>query len=165
MKRVRVVAVLLCVAIVVVQFFRPEKILAVDQSANSIAKNFVVTSEVQSILERSCYDCHSNTTHYPWYAEIMPVGWWLNSHINAGKQGLNFDAFSGYRPSKQYRRFKQIEDEIAKGDMPLPSYTFIHRNAVLTVDEKDRMSRWVEAMRDSMRAHYPADSLERKRSQ
>ena len=63
---------------------------------------FPVPVNVMQILRRSCYDCHSDSTVYPWYAEIQPVGWWLNSHIEDGKRGINFNRFGSYRLMRQY---------------------------------------------------------------
>ncbi len=71
--------------VVALQFYRPPNNASTDVTGNEIAVKFVVQSEVDQILRRSCYDCHSNNTVYPWYAHVQPVGWWLNGHITDGK--------------------------------------------------------------------------------
>ncbi|MDB5281757.1 MAG: cytochrome, partial [Bacteroidota bacterium] len=124
-----------------------------------ITKKFTVPDSVQQILKTSCYDCHSNLTVYPWYSKIQPVDWWLTEHINDGKRGLNFNEFSSYTVAKQYKRFKDIADLVEKKDMPLSSYTFIHRYAILSDGQIDEVKQWTNAMRDNMKASYPADSL------
>lgn len=154
----------LAVVVVILQFIRPEKNIS-GVTTQSITQQFAVPPGVQTVLQRSCYDCHSNRTAYPWYAEIQPAGWFLAKHVRDGKRGLNFDEYTSYRLMKQYRRFNDIIEQVQGGEMPLPSYLLIHRYAQLSASEKDEMIQWCTAMRDSMKAKFPVDSLERRRQQ
>ncbi len=106
--------------------------------------------------------CHSNNTRYPWYAEIQPVAWWLNDHIVDGKKDLNFSEFTKYRIRKQYFKFDEIEKLVKENVMPLPSYTWIHKDAVLSSQQKLAIAAWSNSIRDSIKANYPPDSLLRK---
>jgi hypothetical protein len=151
----------LAIVFVILQFIRPEKNIG-SSSAHNIAQRFNVPPGVQTILQRSCYDCHSNNTIYPWYFEVQPAGWFLAKHIRDGKRGLNFDEYTSYRLMKQYRRFKDIIDQVGSDEMPLPSYLIIHRYAKLDSSQKNELIQWCNAMQDSMKANYPADSLQRK---
>jgi hypothetical protein len=162
LRILRLVLLLLVFGLIVIQFIRPEKNKASGPSESNIGRAFAVPAAVQTILQRSCYDCHSNSTVYPWYAEVEPVGWWLNKHIQDGRQGLNYDEYTSYRLMKQYRRFKDVIDKVEKGEMPLPSYLLIHRYVRLTLEEKNELVQWCTAMRDSMKARFPLDSLERR---
>jgi hypothetical protein len=112
-------------------------------------------------LKTACYDCHSNNTRYPWYNNIQPVAWWLANHVRDGKRGLNFSEFTAYNIGKQYRKLDGINEEIKNGDMPLGSYTLIHKDAILSQQQKISIANWVTALRDSIKAQYPADSLKR----
>lgn len=161
MKFWKKIVLALAVVFVILQFFRPEKNVG-DAVTHNIARSFTVPPGVQMVLQRSCYNCHSNNTVYPWYEEVQPVGWFLAKHIRDGKRGLNFDEYTTYRLMKQYRRFQDIIDKVESDEMPLPSYLLIHRNARLSSSEKDELTQWCTAMRDSMKAHYPADSLQRR---
>jgi Haem-binding domain len=156
---------LLIVVFVVIQFFRPEKNIAAgpEAFAKDITTVHNVPADVQLILEKACYDCHSNNTRYPWYNNIQPVAWWLSSHIKDGKKDLNYSGFASYSLRKQYNRLLQTSDLVKKGAMPLSSYTWIHKDAVLTDAEKLALANWTTAIRDSMKSVYPADSLERKK--
>jgi hypothetical protein len=166
MKRVLTIAAsVLLVALVGIQFYRPEKNIATAPPPHPIDAVLPVPADVHAILQRACYNCHSNTTAYPWYSEIQPVGWFLAGHVKDGKHDLNFDEFGGYRLMRQYRRLKQISDLAEEGKMPLPSYLIIHKEAVLSDADKQVLSSWTSAMRDSMKVKYPIDSLERKPSQ
>ena len=156
---------LLFAALMIIQFFSPEKNTRPDNAAtdNSIEKVLAVPSEVQSILQTSCYDCHSNDTEYPWYAEVQPVGWWLNHHIKEGKAELNFDEFATYSLRRQYKKLEEINEEVKEGEMPLNSYTLMHKNARLSETQKLAIAGWVAASLDIMKSRYPADSLLRKK--
>ncbi|MBC7536899.1 MAG: heme-binding domain-containing protein [Ferruginibacter sp.] len=122
-----------------------------------------VPAQVQQILKTSCYDCHSNNTIYPWYAAIQPVSLWLADHIKEGKAELNFAEFGGYSLRRQFRKLEEISEQVKEGEMPLTSYSIIHRNAKLSPDKQLALSNWTVALRDSFRAGYPADSLEGKK--
>lgn len=154
---------LLLIVFVVIQFFRPTKNKAEGMSKNDITTLYAVPEDVHSILKTSCYDCHSNNTVYPWYAEVQPVAWWLNNHIEDGKKDLNFSEFASYRIRRQYKKLEEINDLVKKDDMPLDSYLWIHKDAKLNDQQKLTLATWVNAVRDSIKAHYPADSLVRKK--
>lgn len=162
MKRV---LLFLLAAFVIIQFFRPAKNTASgpEAYANDITKVHAVPADVQLILQKACYDCHSNDTHYPWYSHIQPVTWWLADHIKEGKKELNFSEFAGYSLRRQYHKLEEVEEQVKEGEMPLNSYTLIHSKAKLTDAEKQSLYSWVNTLRDSMRTVYPIDSLERKK--
>ena len=151
----------LLLAFIVIQFFRPEKNQSNVIGANDITKKYPVPENVLAILKVSCYDCHSNNTVYPWYSKIQPVTWWLNNHIQDGKKDLNFSEFLSYRIRRQYVKLEQINDLIKKDEMPLDSYLWIHKNAKLNTEQKLLLANWVVATRDSIKAHYPEDSLKK----
>lgn len=154
---------ILLLAFIIIQFIRPAKNKAAGISNNDISKIYPVPEEVQSILKTSCYDCHSNNTVYPWYAEIQPVAWWLADHIKEGKKEINFSEFATYRIGRQYRKLDEVNKQIKEGEMPLDSYLWIHSAAKLNEQQRLTMSNWVIAIRDSIKANYPADSLVRKK--
>lgn len=154
---------ILILAFIVIQFFRPTKNKAEGISNNDISKLYPVPEDVQSILKTSCYDCHTNNTVYPWYAQIQPVAWWLNSHIEDGKKDLNFSEFASYRIRRQYKKLEEINDLVKKDEMPLDSYLWIHKDAILSEQQKLILANWVTAVRDTIKATYPADSLVRKK--
>ena len=154
---------ILLLAFIVIQFFRPAKNKAEAVSNNDISKLYPVPEDVQTVLKTSCYDCHSNNTVYPWYAKVQPVAWWLNSHIEDGKKDLNFSEFASYRIRRQYKKLEEINDLVKKNEMPLDSYLWIHKDAELNEQQKLTLANWVNAVRDTIKATYPADSLVRKK--
>ena len=106
--------------------------------------------EVRKILETACYDCHSNQTHYPWYAQIQPVGWWLASHINDGKSQLNFSEFASYTEHRRAKKLQSVVDEVTDRSMPLSSYTWIHREAKLTDAQIKLVANWADALAEKI---------------
>ena len=154
---------ILLLAFIIIQFIRPAKNKAEGISQNDISKIYPVPENVQTILKTSCYDCHSNNTVYPWYAQIQPVAWWLNNHIQDGKKDLNFSEFASYRIRRQYKKLEEINELVKKDEMPLDSYLWLHKNAKLDDQQKLTLANWVTTIRDTIKANYPADSLNRKK--
>lgn len=154
----RKILIVVLLLFIVLQFFRPARNNTAD-AAKNIATLYNVPPNVGTILRTSCMDCHSNKTHYPWYAEVQPVGWWLNNHITNGKRHLNFDDFAGMRVAMQNKRMQDCLEQLKNDEMPLGSYTLIHRNAILNDSDKDVLSAWCQGVMDQIRAKYPPDSL------
>ena len=161
-KVLRIVLVILLSVFVGIQFIRPAKNVSEEIGANDITAKYHIPDEVHQILKVSCYDCHSNNTYYPWYWQLQPVMWFMNDHINEGKRHLNFSEFSSYAARRRYKKLKEISKEIKSGDMPLRSYTMIHRDAVLSPVQKIIVENWINASLKEMETTYPADSLKKK---
>ncbi len=140
------------------QFIRPTKNLSGDET-NSIHKKFALPADVEATLKVACNDCHSNTTIYPWYAEVQPVAWWLQNHVKDGKRHLNFSALGAKPAFLQNHKMEEVQEMMEKGKMPLNSYTWVHGNAVLSEAQKSAIITWSKTVRDSLAARFPADSL------
>lgn len=98
--------------------------------------------EIRRLIQTACYDCHSNQTRYPWYAEVQPVGWWLASHVNEGKAHLNFSTFGQLTAKRAVRKLEACADEVTEGGMPLASYTLAHPGARLTPAQRKLLGDW-----------------------
>jgi hypothetical protein len=144
MKSILKKASLVLLAIfVIIQFIRPTKNTATAISANDISTKY-------------------NITVYPWYSNIQPVAWYLNDHVLDGKRHLDFSEFASYKIGKQYRKLDEISHEIEDGEMPMTSYTLIHGNAKLNDAQKVVIYKWVNELRDNIKANNPEDSLVKK---
>ena len=146
MKVFKIIVVVLLVAFVGIQFIPTNRNHSeeVPPSDFMLVKN--VPTEVKSILMISCYDCHSNNTHYPWYQKVQPVGWYLEGHIEDGKEELNFSDFGSYSDRMQKAKMRSIIIQVEDGKMPLPSYILLHPEAELTAAEKQLLVKWIEEM-------------------
>jgi hypothetical protein len=103
MRRKRKWLLILIAAFILIQFIQPARNTNGQVVQSDITATFTVPAEVKSILEVACYDCHSNNTRYPWYANIQPGGWWLAKHIKDGKEELNFSDFELYSGRRQIK--------------------------------------------------------------
>ncbi len=150
--------------LIILQFIRPAKNNSAVDAAKQITAVAAVPENVNVILKKACNDCHSNNTIYPWYSNVQPVYSWLNNHIKEGKREINFDEFATYRLRRQYHKMEDLIEQIKENEMPLSSYTWIHKDAVLTEAEKATLTGWATSIMDSMKAKYPIDSLVKKKS-
>jgi len=152
----------LVILVVIMQAFRPEKNLSGD-TTKDVSTLHPVPTNVQAILNRACADCHSNKTRYPWYAEIQPINWWLSDHVNDGKRHFNLNNFGNWRIAMQHHKLEELIEQVKEGEMPLSSYTLIHRDAILSDNDKTVLINWAEGIMDNLKATYPSDSLVLKR--
>jgi hypothetical protein len=163
LKRAHKIIVSLVIGLIAgLQFIPIKRNVASGESQASISSQLPMSDSIHQVLQNACFNCHSNNTRYPWYANVQPVGLWLERHIQNGKRGLNFDEFARYPPRRQYRKYFEIKEQLAKNEMPLASYTLIHRSARITPEQLASIDHWCDAMRDSMKVHFPHDSLERR---
>ena len=161
---IKKIFIALAIVLVLIQFVRPEKNLSGDNT-HAIETAYNVPPEVSTLLEGACYNCHSNTTEYPWYSNIQPVAWWLADHVNEGKRELNFSNFTSRRIAVQNKKFKEIAQQVKEKEMPLPSYTYLglHPEAKLTDEQRATLTLWAQSQMAMIAAKYPADSLVLKR--
>ena len=96
---------------------------------------------VQAILKRSCFDCHSNHTTFPWYSNIAPVSWFTKHHVEEGREHMNFSTWEKYDDEKKLKYLQKIPKAI-KSKMPLPSYLLIHKEAKLSEADKKALTTW-----------------------
>jgi len=155
---VKKILIVLLIVLVAIQFVRPARNNSGDTRMD-IRKKYAVSDSVDRILERACNDCHSNSTRYPWYAGVQPVSWWLGNHIKDGKRHLNLNSFSALPAARQKKRMEDCIEQIDNGEMPLNSYLWIHKDAALSEADKLTLKNWCNAIIDSLKTHYPADSL------
>lgn len=150
MKGIKKILFGLLVILIIIQFLHPARNKSGQDMPNDISKMVAMPGDVQVMLKKACYDCHSNNTNYPWYTAIQPFHWFMNYHIQSGKEELNFNEFGTYTPRRQQSKLRSIENSLKDGTMPLSAYTLIHRNAILSEAEKRLMINWVQNSRDSL---------------
>ncbi|VAW17587.1 FIG01019121: hypothetical protein [hydrothermal vent metagenome] len=118
--------------------------------ATDIIRTYNAPENIKNLLKTSCYDCHSNNTNYPWYNKIQPVSWLLEGHIKEAKEVLNFSEFGAYSKRRQKSKLKSIASQIKDNKMPLPSYTFMHKDAKFSEEEKSLLENWVSQLIDNL---------------
>lgn len=150
MKIVKIIAIVLLVAFVGIQFIPTTR----NQSDSVPSTDFMLVNNVpeniQKKLQVSCYDCHSNNTQYPWYNQVQPVAWFLEDHIKEGKAELNFNEWDSLSNRRKKSKLRSIIKQIESDEMPLYSYTLIHKDASFSEAEKQELIRWIEQLKDSI---------------
>jgi hypothetical protein len=149
-KILKIVGIVALVALIGIQFVPTTR----NQSDLVPVTDFINTynppKEVTSILRTSCYDCHSNNTAYPWYNKIQPVAMFLEDHIAHGKEEFNFNEFGDYSDRRKKSKLKSFIRQVEQDEMPLDSYTLIHRDAKISESEKKLVLNWVNKVLDSI---------------
>ncbi len=146
-KVIKLVLMVLLVVLVIMQFIRPEKNQGGYESVATFESETKPSEAVAGILKANCYDCHSNQTQYPWYAEVAPVSYFLKDHVDEGKEHFNVSAWQSYSVKKKDHKLEELIEEVEEGEMPLDSYTWIHGN--ISDDERDLLIQWAQLVRMS----------------
>ncbi|WP_018628577.1 heme-binding domain-containing protein [Niabella aurantiaca] len=115
-------------------------------AGSSFAGSFAVPDTLRQLLTAACFDCHSNTTRYPWYSRVQPINRIMAAHIKKGKEKLNFDEIARYGARKQRSKFGGIIHALQDGTMPLWFYSLLHRD--LTAAEKTTLIRYFTGLKD-----------------
>lgn len=126
------IAIVLVLLFLFIQSFRIDKTTQpVDTSKDFIAFTSA-NAEVTNTIKIACYDCHSNQPSYPWYTNVAPFSWWVKHHINEGSHHLNFSEWGTYSEKRKNHKLEECIEMIEEGEMPIDSYTWMHKEAKLT---------------------------------
>ena len=137
------------------QLYQPARNESFEQvNTLDFTKVYKVPKNIETILRTSCYDCHSNNTNYPMYSYIQPARFFMESHIKEGKENLNFSEFGSYSSRKKSNKLDRIVKQIKSDEMPLSSYTLIHKNAILSSSQKQEVINWIQKTADSLSSEY-----------
>ena len=143
-KIVKIIAVVLAIAFIAIQFYRPDRANPTVIQAETLEATTDVPENVAQILTRSCNDCHSNETVYPWYSNVSPFSWLLANHINEGRRELNFSVWNTYTAKKKRHKYDEICEQVTSGAMPHNQYLWLHREAQLSAEDKKLLCDWAE---------------------
>jgi hypothetical protein len=100
--------------------------------------------EIQDTLRRSCYDCHSNQTQWPWYAHVAPFSWAVARDIELGRRQLNLSEWGDYYPVTRRRKLQWMGRALRQEEMPPLSYRLIHPSSRLTPQDRAQLERWIQ---------------------
>lgn len=147
----KVTALIIGVGVVAMQFVaRPDRTNPPEDARVALSSRLRVPDDVRAILDRSCNDCHSNTTRWPWYTAVAPASWIVADHVDEGRRHLNFSVWGTYSVKRQAAKLEMISAEVDKGSMPLKGYLMLHGDATLSEADKDRLCEWAGAVSDSL---------------
>jgi hypothetical protein len=140
---------LICL-LILIQLKRPARTNPAVDAAQTIEAHTQMSPQVSAILDRSCRDCHTNKTEWPWYTNVAPVSWWVIDHVDHGRSHLNISEWGKLDRDKQDKGLREICDEVSDGLMPLPSYLPLHPQAKLSEQDKKTLCEWTSAERQRL---------------
>lgn len=133
MKKVLIIIVIILIAI---QF------IPVNKTNPPVSAGLNAPAELMSVFKKSCYDCHSHETVWPWYSNIVPVSLLIINDVNEGRGHLNFSEWENLSRKNKAKLKEEIWEEIEKGGMPLGKYILLHPEAELNQKDKDLIKEW-----------------------
>lgn len=151
-KVLKWLAIAVVCVLVGLQFVRPARTNPAFDQSQTIHSRLQVTPQVASILDRSCQDCHSNTTRWPWYSNVAPVSWFVIDDVNHGRSHLNFSEWGKLDKRRADKKLEEMCEEVSDKLMPIDSYTWIHRSAKLSAEDIKTLCEWSEAERARLAA-------------
>lgn len=145
---IKKMALIFLILLIVIQFFTIDKTTKPIDVSTDILALTSAKPEISGILKTSCYDCHSNQPVYPWYTNIAPLSWWIKHHINEGSHHLNFSEWGTYSKKRKNHKLDECVEMLNENEMPLTSYTIIHKDAKLTNNQKNLLINWFSTLKE-----------------
>jgi len=143
----RIILYIFLGSFIFIQFFRVEKNLGEEMQADDFfVQNPSMPEALMTQMKTSCYDCHSNTTQYPWYASIAPFSWVIDQHIRNGKDELNLSEYGSLESKKKISVLSKICEVISDSAMPPSNYLMLHGDAALDADDITAICDWADGM-------------------
>ena len=143
--RLRTTSFALLALIVIASLATPPR--TAERAGAPLLSGAQVDPRVLATIARSCADCHSDATRYPWYSYIAPVSWLVERDVIRGRERLNLSNWSDYPPLRRQRFLSEIANQVLDGEMPLPLYTLLHRSAKLSAADMEAIFQWTQAER------------------
>ncbi len=128
--------------IIVLVIFIAIQFVPVDRTNPPVTADFDGPAEIKDIFKTSCYDCHSNETKWEWYHKIAPASWLVAHDVKEGREEFNFSNWQNMSDSDKSEMREEIWEEVEEGKMPMKIYTIMHRDAVLTTEQKEIIKNW-----------------------
>lgn len=152
MKWLKRAAIAIAILFVVAQVIRPSMTNPPVDESRTLQAKAQIPPKINAIMERSCNDCHSNKTSWPWYSQVAPVSWYLSRHVTQGRRHLNISDWAGYDNKRATRKLDEICEQVKIGEMPMKTYLLIHPSANLSEADKQVLCSWAEQERARLAA-------------
>jgi hypothetical protein len=149
-KFIKIFVIVIIIVFIGIQFFRPNRTNPISDKSRDVSYYLNIPVNVKQILDRSCYDCHSNLTRWPWYTNVAPVSWLVASDVEDARSQMNLSEWGTYNIADQIDYLNQINKQVKKGSMPLGKYLLIHSDAKLTDADRNLLSGWASTAADSL---------------
>jgi hypothetical protein len=132
------IGIVLIVVLIVIQF------VPIERTNPPVESDVPAPAELKAVLRRSCYDCHSNETRWPWYAWVAPVSWLIANDVKEGRREVNFSVWNQYGGNRKARKLKEIVEQVEQNKMPQWYYVIMHPEVKLSGSDKEMIVRWAK---------------------
>lgn len=136
--------------IAIAQIFQPDRTVELNDPKHDLIAMTYPAKEVEDLLHSACYNCHSAQSTYPWYSYITPVNFWLQHHVNEGREEFYMSAWGGHKAKWQRHKAEEAVEMLREGEMPLPSYTWMHPEAKLTEGQRTLLSEYFNGLKNAI---------------
>lgn len=137
--------ILKLVGLVLVIFLVAAQFVPVDRTNPPVGEEIVAPAEVMTVLERACYDCHSNETVWPAYSRVAPASWLVVRDVRLGREALNYSTWGRYSAEERAELLEETWEEVEEGEMPMKAYVLLHPAARLTAEDEAVLRAWSRA--------------------
>ena len=110
----------------------------------------ITDAEAAQIIQRSCQNCHSERTEWPWYSYVPPMSWLVEQDVHDARSHMNFSRWSEYSTDAKQEFLSKMSIMVKRRAMPLPRYLKLHPEGRLTDEQVAYLSQW--ARREARRA-------------
>ena len=128
-RKLRVLILILVICFVAIQFIRP----GLDNAP--VTADLKAPPPVKAVLQRACYDCHSNETKLLWFDQLAPAYWLVVEDVKEGRKALNFSGWDSLPKAQQAARLFESIFQIEQQAMPLSQYKLLHHGAALSPED------------------------------
>lgn len=142
--KVKLLIIAFAAVLIIIQFLPSGLPENKPEDSNSIAHSGLATEPVMDQLRKSCFDCHSSQTVYPWYSRVAPASWFLSGHIKEGREHLNFSEWETLSKRKKIKMLEETAEQVKSREMPLKSYLLVHWDARLNKEKSSSLAEWAE---------------------
>jgi hypothetical protein len=122
------------------------------KSDNPILGGVAIDSKVLPIIGRSCQDCHSERTAWPWYSYVPPMSWLMEHDVHRGRDRMNLSRWESYSVRQKARILAEMSAVVRNRVMPLPKYLLLHPGAKLSDSDIEQINRWALKERGRLRS-------------
>ena len=149
-KFIKIFLLILVLALVIIQFIKPDTNNPAEDKTKFIASNMQIPDNIFKQLEKSCFDCHSYRTEWPWYSKISPVVYLINSDVKKGREQLNFSVWGDYDKPRMMDKLDGTLTAVKDGEMPLSIYLPMHPEAKLSESDKKMLTDWARTAKEQL---------------
>jgi hypothetical protein len=149
-KFIKISLLILILVVLIIQFIKPDTQNPVEDKNKFITSHLQITDTIYKQLEKSCFDCHSYRTKWPWYSKISPIVYLMNSDVIAGRKRLNFSVWGDYDKPRMMDKLDGIETQLKDGEMPLSMYLPLHPEAKLSESNKQMLIDWARTSKEQL---------------